>query len=70
MSKKAAKFQPIDHVAERNARNLSQTAYWKPLGVTQSSGSRYEAGSQKIPAAVQKLAYMAYRQNIAIPEVQ
>lgn len=70
MSKKAAKFKPIDHVAERNARNLSQTAYWKPLGVTQSSGSRYEAGSQKIPDTVQKLAVMAYRQNIAIPEVQ
>lgn len=69
MSKKAAKFQPIDHVAERNARNLSQTAYWKPLGVTQSSGSRYESGDQKIPDSVQKLAVLAYRQNITIPEV-
>ena len=64
------KMQPIDHVAERNKRQLSQTAYWQPLGVTQSSGSRYEAGAQKIPAAVQKLAILAYRQNVAIPEVK
>lgn len=53
----------------RKKLGLSQSAYWNPLGVEQSSGSRYEAG-QAIPVPVQKLAILAYRDKIAIPEIR
>lgn len=62
------KVPAIDHLAERKSRNLSQSQYWNPLGVTQSSGSRYEAGNE-IPLPVQKLAVVAYSMNIIIPEI-
>ena len=60
---------PIDHQATRKKLGLSQSEYWNPLGVEQSSGSRYESG-QAIPTPVQKLAILAYRDNIAIPEIR
>lgn len=31
-----------DLVALRKAKGLNQSAFWSPLGVTQSGGSRYE----------------------------
>lgn len=60
--------KPIDHKAMRKQLGLNQSEYWNPLGVDQSSGSRYESG-QAIPKPVQKLAILAYRNNIAIPEI-
>lgn len=62
--------KPIDHLATRKKLGLSQSAYWNPLGVEQSSGSRYEAGRAAIPKPIQKLAILAYRNNIAIPEIR
>lgn len=44
---------------KRKAEGLNQSDFWKPLGVTQSGGSRYEAG-RNIPAPVRKLIYLIY----------
>lgn len=38
---------------------LNQVEFWKPLGVTQSGGSRYESG-RNIPKPVQMLIRLAY----------
>ena len=42
----------------RKTIKLSQSAFWEPLGVTQSGSSRYEAG-RKIPKPVQVLLNLA-----------
>lgn len=49
----------------RDARDLrqkmgrNQLEFWKPLGVTQSGGSRYESG-RDMPRPVQMLLHLAY----------
>lgn len=64
--KKPAKKPFIKNYRElRRKLNLSQTAFWAPLGVRQSSSSRYEkqemAGKRpNIPPAVETLASMIY----------
>lgn len=45
--------------AHRQLVCLNQTQYWGRIGVTQSAGSRYEAG-RKIPRTVQNLLHLAY----------
>ncbi|WP_425425591.1 helix-turn-helix domain-containing protein [Uliginosibacterium gangwonense] len=36
----------------RQATGLNQSAFWAPLGVTQSGGSRYESTGRTIPTPV------------------
>lgn len=45
--------------ALRKKIGMVQTEFWAPLGVTQSGGSRYEAG-RNIPRSVQLLLAIAY----------
>ena len=56
MSKKPALplITGAEIVAFRKKHHLNQAAFWNPLGVTQSGGSRYESG-RKIPAPVMSL---------------
>lgn len=46
-------------VAMREKRRMTQSQFWSPLGVTQSTASRYEHG-RSIPRAVQRLLLIAY----------
>ena len=46
--------------AAREKTGLNQTAYWSRVGVTQSAGSRYEAGVCEIPKPVRLLLALAY----------
>jgi DNA-binding transcriptional regulator YiaG len=43
----------------RERRGLNQLNFWAPLGVTQSGGSRYEAG-RAMPKPVQLLLGIVY----------
>lgn len=43
----------------RRAYGLNQQQFWSRIGVTQSGGSRYEAG-RSIPLPVQALVTIAY----------
>ncbi len=43
----------------RRKLGLNQEAFWPPLGVTQSAGSRYEAG-QNIPTPTLILIHLIY----------
>lgn len=46
-----------DITAFRKKNGLNQAAFWSPLGITQSGGSRYESG-RKIPKPVMALVVM------------
>lgn len=65
---KPRKANRIDHLAERTKLGLNQSQYWNPLGVTQSSGSRYESRISDPSEAVEKLAILR-KQGVAIPEL-
>ena len=43
-----SKFDLNNLASYRHGLGLNQQAFWKPLGLTQSGGSRYE-GSRNIP---------------------
>ena len=47
----------------RQRRGLTQEQFWKPLGVTQSAGSRYESG-RGIPGPVRELLRLAHVEGI------
>lgn len=47
-------------LALRRRFGLSQRAFWRPLGVAQSTGSRYETGERPLPAPVAQLLLIAY----------
>lgn len=70
--KKPEKKQFIKNYRElRRKLNLSQTAFWAPLGVCQSSSSRYEKQEMegKRPAihpAIETLAFMLYVEGMDI----
>lgn len=48
-----------DVVRIRNRLGLTQTQFWKTLGVSQSAGSRYETGAA-IPEATRMLLTIVY----------
>lgn len=52
-------MKPIDPLTVRTKLGMNQTEFWGRVCVTQSGGSRYEAG-RKIPRAVQYLLAIAY----------
>lgn len=53
------KIPEIDPVKTRKKLKLNQSAFWGPVCVTQSGGSRYEYG-RAIPAAVRTLLALRY----------
>ena len=59
----------LDLLALRRAGNLSQTAFWGYLGVTQSAGSRYESG-RRLPYPVALLLDLVYVRAIDIAKVK
>ena len=50
----------------RTKLGLNQADFWKPIGVTQSGGSRYESG-RNIPAPARKLLHLVYVANVVSP---
>jgi len=44
----------------RQRFGLKQREFWAQLGITQSAGSRYEAGDRRIPQTVQILLELKY----------
>lgn len=46
-----------DITAFRKKNGMNQAAFWSPLGITQSGGSRYESG-RKIPKPVMALVVL------------
>lgn len=59
-TKPKSKTFTSEEVSKMRAKlGLNQSQFWGRLGVTQSSGSRYESG-RKIPHPIQKLIQIAY----------
>lgn len=48
----------------RKALGLNQSQFWSRLGITQSSGSRYESG-RNVPKPVQLLVDLVYGDDAA-----
>lgn len=57
----------IDIVELRKALGLNQTEFWAPLGVKQSTGSRYEKG-RPIPCAIRSLIRVVYLPSVSASE--
>lgn len=55
----------VSHDLRRQA-GLSQKAFWKPLGVTQSTGCRYESGDLPLPPSVRILLVAVYVCGLSI----
>lgn len=54
-----AKSTADDIVSHRRKVGLNQSQFWRPLGVTQSGGSRHESG-RALPKPVRILLVIAY----------
>ena len=56
MSKTSAKlsFSNLAEYRKSHGHDMNQSEFWKRLGITQSGGSRYEAG-RNVPKPVQLL---------------
>ena len=63
MSKKKIEKSEIDALAIRRQLGINQLAFWGPLGVTQSGGSRYESG-RRMPKQVEVLLRLRYEHGI------
>lgn len=50
----------INPKATRLKLRMNQTDFWKPIGVTQSGGSRYEAENRTMPKAVRIVLAITY----------
>lgn len=62
MARKNA-VKAIDCLELRQQLGITQTEFWRPLGVTQSAGSRYENG-RGIPKPVHELVRVRYVEQI------
>ena len=58
MAKQTAKFSFSNLADYRKSQGMNQTDFWKRLGITQSGGSRYEAG-RNVPNPVKLLLALA-----------
>ena len=47
---------------------LTQAAFWSPVGVSQSGGSRYESG-RKLPASISALLHLVHVESVNISQV-
>ncbi|MBC9073421.1 helix-turn-helix transcriptional regulator [Thauera sp. CAU 1555] len=53
-------FSSGDAIREcRQKLGMSQTDFWRPIGVTQSGGCRYETG-RNIPMPLQQILHLTY----------
>ena len=71
MTTKPAKSKSRRHhdpLVLRQKLNINQQAFWKPLGVTQSGGSRYEAG-RRMPPPVEKLLELVYVKGVDLQQL-
>ncbi|MBI5751181.1 MAG: helix-turn-helix transcriptional regulator [Hydrogenophilales bacterium] len=55
--------------ALRRASGLNQTEFWRKIGITQSCGSRYEAGERRLPPPVAYLIDLIYVRGIDITKL-
>lgn len=58
-----------DVEALRKFTGLNQTEFWASVGITQSGGSRYEAG-RRIPKPVQALLRLVYIEKLDLTRVR
>ena len=58
----------VDWATLRKQLGLTQTEFWGKLGVTQSAGSRYEAG-RDIPKPTAELARLTYIEGLDLANV-
>jgi len=58
----------FDPCVLRNQLGMNQSAFWNPIGVTQSGGSRYEK-DRRIPATVMELLRLRYLLGINLDGV-
>lgn len=61
--------EKIDLRKIRYGLGMNQQQFWSPLGITQSSGSRYESG-RNIPKAVLDLVRLLYVERIDIKAIK
>lgn len=62
-------FDVIDNSKElRSKLNLNQSDFWGAVGVTQSGGSRYEAG-RKMPKPVRELLRIVHIEGVSIAKI-
>lgn len=52
----------------RRELGLTQAEFWAPIGVSQSGGSRYEAG-RKLPAAISTLLHLVHIERLDLIEL-
>ncbi len=55
--------------ALRRASGFSQTAFWRKVGIGQSSGSHYEAGKRRLPPPAAYLIDLIYVRGIDITKL-
>lgn len=48
---------------------LTQGGFWAPVGVSQSGGSRYEAG-RKLPAAISALLHLVHIEGVDLSSIK
>lgn len=62
-------FKPINNVREiRKKLGLNQIELWSQVGVTQSGGSRYEAG-RNIPKPVRELVRLVHVEQLELSKL-
>ncbi|AHN28398.1 MULTISPECIES: helix-turn-helix domain-containing protein [Snodgrassella] len=62
-------FKPINNVREiRKKLGLNQIEFWSQVGVTQSGGSRYEAG-RNIPKPVRELVRLVHVEQLELSKL-
>ncbi|AKH38445.1 MULTISPECIES: helix-turn-helix domain-containing protein [Nitrosomonas] len=62
-------YSSVENIAElRRKSGLTQAEFWNKLGVTQSSGSRYESG-EGIPKPIRELIRLIYVEEIDLANI-
>lgn len=62
-------FKPINNVRDiRKKLGLNQIEFWSQVGVTQSGGSRYEAG-RNIPKPVRELVRLVHVEQLELAKL-
>jgi len=54
----------------REFSGMNQTEFWEKVGITQSGGSRYEAGERRLPKPVQHLLRLIYIDKLDLDAVR
>lgn len=63
------KPQPLDAKLLREFSGMNQTQFWGSVGVTQSGGSRYEAG-RRLPKPVLHLLRLIYIEKVDLSQIR